>query len=161
MNLPAEPRHQRYADLRLRGLSTFDAYIGAGYKAKRQSAQHAAKRLEKRKDIRDYMQAIKEQAADATCLSVLEIRQFCARIVRTPITKLDVEKEADSDLIKSYSKTETELSNSIRLEKLDPLKAIEIDMKLSGDDPETNAQSQLAAAIASLAPASALPEGKM
>ena len=159
--LPKDPRHQRFADNLIAGMSASEAYVAAGFKASKATKGSAAGRLKKSRAVRDYMDAIRQASAVSTVLSVIEKREFFARIVRTPITKLDPDNEENGDLIKSFAKNESEMGSSIRLEKLDPLKAIELDNKLSGDDPETNSLRDLADAIGRLAPLSGLPTGKM
>lgn len=159
--LPDDPRHQRFADLLLRGENNTEAYLQAGYKCKRTSAQAQAKRLRSRPDVAAYMEAVRRSAAGHSVLTHQEIREFCARVVRTPITKLDIDTETDADLIKSFRHSESELGSNTSLEKHDPFKAIEIDMKLSGEDPEANAMTELANALRGLAPASPIPTGKM
>jgi phage terminase small subunit len=150
--LPKDPRHQRFADLLLQGqCNATEAYLRAGYKCSRKSAADAAKRLRRHEEVRAYMQAMQAKAAEATFLTMQEIRQFCARVVRTPITALDPHQEKDADLIKSYRTQESELGSSHSLEKLDPFKAIEIELKLSGNDPEQENIRQLAEAIGALA----------
>jgi hypothetical protein len=159
--LPKDPRHQRFADNLLAGMGTGEAYIAAGFRVKKQVANPAAARLKKSRPVKDYMDAIRQASAVSTVLSVIEKREFFARIVRTPITKLSPDEDKNADLIKSFARNESEMGSSLRLEKLDPLKAIELDNKLSGDDPEANSLRDLADAIGRLAPASGLPTGKM
>lgn len=159
--IPKDPRHQRFADRFLAGDSIVDAYLAAGYKCGRQSAMHSGTRLHKSKAVQAYIRAVQAASATASTLTVQEKREFLARIVRTPITRLDHEEEENADLIKKYTVNESENSSNRSLEKLDPLKAIEIDNKLSGDDAESNSISELAAAIASLGGASPLPQDKM
>jgi hypothetical protein len=137
--LPKEPRHQRFADLVLAGRPLVDAYLEAGFKCTRPTANANAKKLRKKPDVAAYIHAIQEKAADASTLSLEEILRFCARVVRTPITKLDPRNEEgpDNDLIKSYTLTEGEMSSSFRLEKHDPFTAIQTHLKMVGiDKPE-------------------------
>lgn len=160
--IPKNPQHQRFADRILAGDSLVDAYLAAGFKCTRNSAMHAGKRMVKRKDVSAYIRAVQAVAATSSVLTVIEIREYLARVVRKPITTLTLdEDEKDADLIKAYTINETEKSTSKRIEKYDALKAIEIDLKLSGNDPEQNNMRALADAIAALAPASPLPTGKM
>jgi|GEM_PF-4907715 len=155
--LPQDPRHQRYADLRLQNVKKTDAYMASGYKCRRSSAAAAATRVEKRSDVRAYMTAIRLSAAGDSCLDLLEIRRFLARVVRTPFAEIDPDSPEHSDLILSLSRSTSEASASSSLRKLDPLKAIEIDIKLSGDDPETNAASQLTELLLTLCHAHPIP----
>lgn len=152
--LPKDPRHQRYADGILSGLDGWEAYQRAYTLGKKKPAKASChtghKRLKGKPDVIAYLRAIRQQSAGTTLLSVNEKREFFARIVRTPITSLSHEREENADLIKSYSVNESETSSNVRLEKLDPLKAIELDNKLAGEDPETNLLSQLAQALTSI-----------
>jgi len=145
-----KPRYQRFADRLLSGDNYVDAYLAAGFKCKRENVGKSAWRLKQNPQIAAYLEAAQKRAADEACLTLREIRHFLARIVRTPITKLDPTDKANADLIKTYSLTERGTSSSRRLEKLDPLKAIEMDLKLSGNDPGTNTIKQLAEALAAL-----------
>lgn len=161
--LPKEPRHQRFADLVLSGKPLVDAYLEAGFKCSRATANANAKKLRKRPDVATYIHAIQSKAADESTLSVNEIMRFCARVVRTPITKLDPRKPDDpnSDLIKTYTINDGETSSSIRVEKMDPFKAIDTHLKLSGDDAEENYYKEFARAMANLPNSGALPDDKM
>jgi DNA-directed RNA polymerase subunit F len=160
--LPGDPRHQRVADLYLSGRPGVDAYLEAGFKCTRESAYQNAKRVLKRPDVVAYMDAVKAAAAEAAVMSVREKREYLARVVRVPITSLDPEKEENGDLIKSFSKTESELSNSFRVEKVDPIAAIKLDNELASvGNPQADAVGKLAEAIASLGSASPLPEDRM
>lgn len=159
--LPKDPRHQRFADLWLRGKGLAEAYMEAGFKCSKKSARAAAARLKKQPDVSAYIAAIQTEAKDETLMTVIEYRRFFARIKRTPITKLDPHQEQDADLIKSFSESATESGTSLRIEKLDPLKAIEMDMRLSGEDPEQNSLKQLAEALAALGGAPPVPTDKM
>lgn len=159
--IPLNPRHQRFADAVCAGETLTAAYLKAGFKCSRATAQANAKKLRRRHDVVRYIRAMQSQMAEATLLSIREILEFCARIVRTPITKLDPNNEQNADLIKSYSVNETEMGRSIRLEKHDPFKAIEIHLKLTNEDPETNALKDLAAAIGALGAKSPIPPDKM
>lgn len=162
-SIPKDPRKQIFADAVLAGDTLADAYIKAGFKPKnRKVAESAATRLRHRAEVQEYIESVQASAADASVLTLMEKRRFLARIVRTPITNLHPDEEKDADLIKSFATTTGELSSSMRLEKLDPLKAIEIDNKLSGNDPEANALKELAAAIGALgATTSPLPSGTL
>jgi len=151
---PRNPRHQAYADHLLSGMTQGDAYLAAGFRCAPQHARSQAARLRKRPDICRYMEAIQARAADESTLTLTEVRRFLARIVRTPLTALDPESDRNADLIKTIART----SSSTRLEKLDPLKAIEIDLKLSGQDPETSLLKQISRALEGLPKHGPLPE---
>lgn len=160
--IPNDPRHQRFADNWLLGMKTCDAYMKAGFECtNKASASASAGRLLRTKAVREYIKAMQKQTVTSTTLTLIEIREFCARVVRTPITKLDVDSDENGDLIKSYSKNESELASSLRLEKHDPFRAIEIDLKISGDDPHANALEALAKEIGKLGRMNPLPDGKL
>jgi len=161
--IPRNPAHQRFADRHLAGDSLVDAYLAAGFKCTRTSAMHAGKRLFKRKDVQAYIKAIQASAADDSVLTLLERRRFYARIVRTPIMAIDPEhpEHKDGDLIRKYKRTTDEFKDNWEIEKLDPLKACELDTKAAGEDTEANGLSELAAAISSLGSAGPIPTGKL
>ncbi|WAC18814.1 hypothetical protein OVA24_16410 [Luteolibacter sp. SL250] len=151
---PKMPRHRLFADRVLAGDCLVTAYLAAGYKGTSATARPHASKLRKRPEVAAYIDAVQARAADESTLTLLEIRRFLARIVRTPLTALDPEGGRDADLIKNIART----SSSTRLEKLDPLKAIEMDLKLSGQDPETSLLKQMARALETLPKHGPLPE---
>jgi phage terminase small subunit len=161
--LPKEPRHQRFADLVLIGRPLVEAYLEAGFRCTRRTANANAQKLRKRPDVAAYLKAVQAQAATDATLSLNEIMTFCARTVRTPITKLDPRNPEDTngDLIKSYSINDGEAASCVRVEKHDPFRAIETHLKLSGQDSESNAVAELAKAIAALGPYDPLLDDKM
>jgi phage terminase small subunit len=148
--VPKDPRHLKFADYVLNGDPPAKAYGKAGYNAKSpQSRATAAGRLLKNVDIARYMEAVRQEAAKGKVLTLQDKREFLARIVMTPLMSIDP-RGKDGDLIRKYKMTTTEAGGMEEIEKLDPLKAIDLDNKLSGDDPESNATAGLAAAIAGL-----------
>ena len=159
--IPRHPRHRKFADCLLKGMGVGEAYMAAGYRCAVRHASHAGCRVRDRPDVTAYLKAVQAEAARDACLTLSEIRRFLARIVRTPITALDPGDPVNADLIKTCTTTGTGERMSLRLEKLDPLKAIEMDLKLAGQDPETDAVRQIAEAIASLGGMKALPEEKL
>ncbi|MBX3740191.1 MAG: hypothetical protein KF712_04325 [Akkermansiaceae bacterium] len=154
---PQRPRHRMFADRVLAGDCLVTAYLAAGYKGTSLSSRSNAAKLRKQPEVAAYIDAVQARAADESTLTLLEIRRFLARIVRTPLTALDPEGGRDADLIKTVART----SASTRLEKLDPLKAIEIDLKLSGQDPETSLLKQMARALETLPQHGPLPEDQL
>lgn len=149
--LPKDVRHQRFADLVLRGRSLLDAYLSAGFKAKGKAAKSAASRLRQHPDVNAYITAIQKQSAEESLLTVQEKRSFLARVVRTRHAEIDPRDPEDpnGDMIVSVSETTGEVSNSLRVEKYSALKAIEIDNKMAGhnapDKMEHSASGDLAA----------------
>ena len=152
--IPKNPRHQRFADRVLAGDNLITAYVAAGYRAVPHDKGSRATRLRKRKDVAEYIRAVQQRAADESTLTLTEIRRFLARIVRTPLTQLHPDQPENADIIKVIART----ASSTRLEKLDPLKAIEIDLKLTGRDPETNLLQQMAKALETIPAPGPVPE---
>lgn len=149
--IPKDPRHVKFADMVLDGVPAAKAYKQAGFKAKNaQTAAASSSRLLKNANIRQYMEAIQRQAADGKVLSLRAKREFLCRIVSTPLMSIDP-RGPDGDLILKYKNTVTEGGRSEEIVKLDPLKAIELDNKLCGDDPEANAMASLAQALSGMA----------
>lgn len=156
--LPKDPRHQRFGDGLLEGINATDAYLAAGYKVSRDIARKNATRLAKSPQVKAYTEAVRAAAATDAVLSLEEKRLFCASIVRTPITALRPDDPSDPKnvLIKKWVRRySTEGSGedareycTETLEKLCPLKAIDLDNKLSGDSPDDNFVSQFASALA-------------
>jgi len=167
--LPKEPRHQRFADLRLAGKSLIEAYLGAGYSAKDRRSSSNAKKIENRADVRAYIAGVRQRAASGTVLTVEEKRQFLARIVRVPLILIDPTNPQDpnADLIKKTKRKVIEGNEQNpeswvydELEKYDALRAIDEDNKLAGEDPASKAISELASALSSLG-GPALPDDQM
>lgn len=152
--VPKNPQHLRFADFILNGDKASVAYAKAGYTASTpQSLATCASRLLKDVDISTYLDAMRQRAAKGKVLTLQAKREFLARIVQTPLMKIDP-RGPDGDLILKYKNTVTEIGGTEEIVKLDPLKAIELDNKLSGDDAESGAMNGLAAALASLPRAS-------
>jgi phage terminase small subunit len=167
--LPKEPRHQRFADLRLAGKSLIEAFQGAGFSTKDRRSSSNAKRIEKRPDVQAYIEAVRQRAATGSVMSVEEKRQFLARIVRVPLILIDPTNPGDpnADLIKKTKRKVIEGNEQNpeawvydELEKYDALRAIDEDNKLAGEDPASKAISELASALSSLG-GPALPDDRM
>ncbi len=161
--LPRDARLQRYADGILEGLEGWDAYKRAFPDCRtKQSAHTGHKRASKRADVKAYKHAVQQQRAEALILSLRAKREFLCRIVTTPLTAIDLDSPTrkDHDLLKKFKRTATETGESVEIEKLDALKAIELDNKLSGDDAGDNALQSLAAAIAGLGSLGPVPQGE-
>lgn len=157
ITLPKDPRHQRFADLILRGETAPEAYRKAGFKVTNlNSAKAAASRMLTNVSIKNYIQAVKsaaaERAAEGAVGTVLEKRMFLARVWRTPLRAIDPNDPShkDGDLISKYKRVTSETGETEEIVKLCPLKAIAEDNKLSGDDPEANALQQMAEAFTML-----------
>jgi hypothetical protein len=157
--LPENPIHQRLADLHLAGTPLTDAALKLGLSKRRSNAAASASRVWKRADVQAYVTAIRAQAAEGAVLTMREKREFLARVVRVGISALEPGGPND-DLIAEHSTHESEMGSSVKIKRLDPLKAIETDNKLSGEDSESLALQEIAAALSSLAP-SVIPQDRM
>ena len=159
--LPNDPRHQRFADLVLSGETPPEAYRKAGFSAtSTQSRAAASCRLLKNVKIATYMAAVRGKAAQGAVLTLQQKREFLCRIVTTPLMSIDP-KGKDGDLIRKYKSVQTETGGSEEIEKLDPLKAIDLDNKLTGEDAESGAMNSLSAALAALGPGGGAGDDRM
>lgn len=158
---PKNPQHLKFADFVLNGDKPAKAYQKAGFQAKTAASRATnAGRLLKNADISAYIHAMQQASTTAKVLTLQQKREFLARVVLTPLLKIDPHG-ADGDLIMKYRNTVTEDGGVVEIVKVDPLKAIEMDNKLSGDDPESAAMGGLADALASLGGAAATTEDRM
>jgi hypothetical protein len=157
---PKDPRHQRLADLIFEGWKTGDAMALLYPRLAKASRTPQAGKIKRRADYKAYLEWIRAHSTTDATLSAQEKREFFARIVRTPVAKLDPlnPEDTNGDLIKAYTHNESETGTNLRVEKLDPLKAIELDNQLSGDDPESDFFRSLNDALAELSTPSPLPE---
>jgi hypothetical protein len=147
---PNNPMHLKFADFVLNGDKPAAAYKKAGFAAKSpQSRATAAGRLLKNVDIATYIKAVRAAASVGKVLSLQAKREYLYRLVTTPLMSIDP-RGPDGDLIAKYKNTITELGGSEEVVKYDALKAIDLDNKLSGDDPESAALGSLAEALAHL-----------
>jgi hypothetical protein len=161
--LPRDARLQRYADGILEGLEGWQAYKAAFPDCRtKPSAATGHKRTSKRPDVKAYIRAVRQARAEEMILSLRTKREFLFRIVTTPLTSIDLDSPTrkDHDLLKKFKRTATEFGESVDIEKLDALKAIDLDNKLSGDDAGDNAMHSLAAAIAGLGSLGPVPQGE-
>lgn len=162
--LPKNPVHQRFADLVLGGMPAPEAYRQVGFKPKNPgSASSCAGRLLKNVEVVRYLAAVRGRAAAGTVATMQQKRELLYRIMFTPIMAIDPHdpERRDGDLIKKYRRVTTETGEVETIEKYDAMKAMDLDNKLSGDDPEAKALGDLAGVLARLAPASVLPNDKM
>lgn len=147
---PSDDKHRIFADFVFEGANPSDAYRRAGYNAKSpQSLATCAKRLLKNVEVATYLKAMRAASSAGKVLSLQTKREFLFRIVTTPLMGIDP-RGPDGDLILKYKNTITESGGSEEITKYDALKAIDLDNRLSGDDPESNALGSLADALAGL-----------
>lgn len=145
--LPKDPRHQRFADLFLIGEPAAKAYKEAGFTAKSPHARSAnSSRLLKRADVRAYMDAVRKQAAKGTVATLQYKRELLFEIMDTPLMAIDPDDPGRKHgrLLRKFKRTTTEIGETWEIEKHCPLKAIEIDNKMAGEDSESNLYDELA-----------------
>lgn len=155
-------RERQIAAAYASGLRGRECTAKAGGKHKTDdSARQAINRVLAHPAAREYVEDVltkaTEQVEDDSVMSIIEKRRFLARIRRSHLAQLDPDDpdNKDGDLIKSYSISESEGSTSRRIEKLDPLKAIQLDNELAGHAQakkvELAADDDLARILADLA----------
>lgn len=154
--IPKEPRHQRYADNILAGHTGQDsyrmAYLPSTPKLTKESADNGHKRLKKHPEVIAYLRAVRAASATATVASLQYKRELLFEIMDIPLMAIDPNdpKRKYGRLIKKFKRTNTESGETWEIEKHCPLKAIELDNKIAGDDPESNLMGELALALQSL-----------
>ena len=144
--LPKDPRHQRIAYLILEGVAHGEAYGKCFPKSAKKSWNSACGRILRRADVVAYMAWIRAQSAHSSVLTLLEKREFLARVVRCKINS----EPDDSDLWQEFRTTETDTSTTVIRKLPSKTDAIKLDNDLSGDDPKVNALDALATALANL-----------
>ena len=172
--LPRNPRHQHFAELILKGYIQSDAYIeacGGKRQITRESACKGGNRVLERPDVTAYIDAMRKQSSTGAVLTLTEKREFLARVIRTPLTTINPHdpRDPNRDLVRKVKRrflAKKEGDERVEyivedMEKLDPLKAIELDNKLSGNDPETNTMKQLSEILAGIAAGTTLPGERM
>lgn len=152
--IPKDPRHLAFADFILSGEKPSKAYRDAGFNATTAAGCATnSGRLLKRADITAYLHAMRQAGAKAKVLTLQAKREFLCRAATVPLMSIDPHDPLflNGDLIVKYKRVVTETGETVEFTKLDPLKAIDLDNKLSGDDPDANAMGSLAQALAGLA----------
>lgn len=139
--------HQKFCEGIVSGLNHGDAYAAAYPSAKRNSAAANATRLLKKDEIQAEIARIRaaaEREAGSAVLTLAEKRKFMARLVRTNLSLLDMEK--DGDLLQEIS--DTEHGKKVKLaSKLD---AVKLDNDLAGEGSEAKGNEGLAALMVRL-----------
>jgi hypothetical protein len=119
------PRHERFAQLKAKGVSGSEAYrIAFQYKPKGKEdyADSLAWELSVKLGIDERVAEIIAERDDADLLSFRESRKFLADIVRTPVGQLD----EDSPLVQELIITES----GKRIKMADKLRALRLDAEL-------------------------------
>lgn len=151
--LPRDARIQRYCDGILEGLEGWQAYKQAFPDCKTKGSAHTGhKRAKGRPDVKRYLESVRQRQASEAVLSLTRKREFLCRIVTTPLTSIDLDSPTrkDHDLLRKFRRSSTEAGESVEMEKLDSLRAIDLDNKLAGEDSGTNGLAEFAHALANL-----------
>ncbi len=129
---PKNPAHQRLVDLHFTdGLPIKEAYARLFPKSRVCNRQRSAKRIFQREDVKTYIAWIKEQAAQGSVLSVQEKREWLRRALLTPRNKIRPDSDTYSDLVVSWSRSDSEAGSSESIRTVDQLGAIARDNELS------------------------------
>lgn len=105
--LPDDPRHQRFADLILRGMSLVDAYLAAGFTCSKRSARTASARLRQNPQVDAYIKAVQTTAAAGAVMERREAMEFLTRNVRTPVGEIDEESDLAQEVTRDEVGEET------------------------------------------------------
>lgn len=126
------PRERLFVDGWIAGKRVADAYRSAGYQSKSTaSAQASGSKLLAKPKIQAAILAQRTALRESATIDLHETLSFLTQVVRTPIGKID----ENSPLMQSYTRTEGELSSTVRYQmvsKLDSLKHLTF---LLGYDP--------------------------
>lgn len=82
-------RQKKFADLIIMGRPASRAYKEAGYSATGNGAEVNGHKLLKNPEIKAYIEAAKERAAEAAEIERAECVKFLADVIRTPIGQID------------------------------------------------------------------------
>lgn len=141
------PRQRVFAEIYAPGdVAAGRAYEQAGFKARGASADSAAARLLQNVEVASYVRALREAAAKfgaaKAILSIREKREYLARLVRTPIGNVDVERDGENgDLCQEVTRVRRvvgggEDAEEWEVEKMKvagKLEAIKLDSVLAGE----------------------------
>lgn len=153
-----DPRHREFAKHLLMGEPAAKAYKLAGFSAKSAASRAtAAGRLLKNVDIAKYLAAMRKEADKGLQASIEKKRDLLYRTMFTPLMSIDPNNpEVNGDVLKKYKRTVSIRGEDATLvteefEKMDPLKAMQIDNDMAGiGNPEAAAIGSLADALAGL-----------
>jgi len=122
MPLLSNPRHEAFAQAIARGTEVTEAYGKVYPKASRSSANSAGPRL--LGVVRARVSELQSLAEEATLLTIVEKRKFCAAALRTPVSEID----ETSPLCLGVKRT----GSSVEYKTVDKLKALQLDNELAG-----------------------------
>ncbi len=142
-----KPKKEAFAQGMANGLSAAAAYRKVYPAAKRVTYESKGPAMARLGQVKDRITELKKKA-DAimdkkAVLSIVEKREFLARLVRTPIGLVD----HNSDLCQERTYIEGAEETSVRVKLPCKLKAIQLDNDLAVDGAEAGANSELANAL--------------
>lgn len=163
--VPRDPKHQKFADAYLEGKSVADAYRIAGYGGKTPDVCSAGgSRLLKDVRIKAYIDAVRQKVAQGAVMSLQYKRELLFEVVDTPLMAIDPHDPARKSgrLLKKFKQGDA----GWEIEKLDPLKAIEVDNKLAGHDAPQEHKHEISGLLTALSAigggtASPVPEDRL
>jgi len=126
------PKHEAFAQAYAVGRNASKAWRTAGGKGNKpnvQGSKWVAKPAIKAR-IEELRLLADKLGEDKTVLTILESRQFLARVVRTPLGEIT----KDSDLCQEWGITEGEASRSERIKMPSKLEAIKLDRELAPEN---------------------------
>lgn len=129
------PKHERFAQERAKGLDADAAYQKAGYRRDRGNAV----RLTTKDSVSARIAEIQGKAETRAVLSIAEKREFLARVMRTPVGEVD----HTSPLCQERTFIEGQEETSVKVRMPDKLKAIQLDNDLAADGAEAAANRAL------------------
>ena len=134
-------RHEAFAQAYAIDRNASKAFRTAGGKGNKPNVQGS--KLVSRPEIKARVEELRAKAdaksEEKTVLTILEKRQFLARVLRTPLGEIT----RDSDLCQEWSLTEGEKTTSERLKMPSKLEAIKIDNDLAVEGAEAGANKAL------------------
>lgn len=125
-------RHEAFVRHVLVGESARNAYAKS-YGAEGRSAEANGARLMRNDSIRQRLAWLQSRAASNAVMTVIQKREYLARVVLTPISQVD----GESDLCQHFRRTADGVCSMAMPDKL---RAIELDSQLTGDLPTSRHQ---------------------
>lgn len=150
---PASPREEvnarqhLFAIIHGGGVPAGRAYEQAGFSAQGAKADVCASRLLRNVKVRELVESVRakllDQAEESAFLTLSEKRAFLARVVRTPVGKIN----QDSDLCQEWNRDEVDGGEDeptilkIKVKMPCKMRALELDAKLAGELSEKGEQA--------------------
>lgn len=141
------PRERLFLDAYLSGKRVAEAYRSAGYNSKSTaSAQASGSKLIAKPKMQAALIAERSALRESSTLDLHRTVSFLTDVVVTAIGQID----ENSPLMQSYTRTEGELSNTVRFQMVDKMNAIKHLTFLLGFDPPKKQEISAASDLKSL-----------